>query len=188
MAQRFKASDLHEMIRRIVRQEMGSVMKEAINEALSDRFLKHLAENAVGARPRGVSDLSIMGDEEQKDEETPHPLRNTILGVGQEDPVFKKTPKPDHVRQPHEGKNRDEMLSLFFEGTRPLAERERESPTEDELNVPALPKPMAEQADIWKRMVQGMDRVAENKRPMSSPESEEARIKKMREELDRKVV
>ncbi len=188
MAQRFKAEQLKEMIRTLVREEIREVVGETINEVLSERYLRKLAESAVSARPRGVSDLDIQGDEEEPDEDVPHALANSILGVGQEDPAFKKVPREDHVRQFHEGEERDEILGLFFEGTRPLAEREAGAPTAEELAAPKLPRALAEQTDVWKRMVEGMEKVEQNKRPVTTPQSEEARIRKLREDLDRRPV
>ncbi len=186
MAQRFKATDLKEMIRTLVREEIREVVVATINEVLTERYLRKLAESAVSARPRGVSDLDIQGDDEEPDEETPGPLSNSILGVGQDDPVFKKVPKDDAVHQFHEGMDRNQMLSLFFQGTRPLKEIEANAPTAEELETPRMPKELSEQADVWNKMVKGMEKIAEGKRPVVSQEAEEARIKKMREELSRK--
>ena len=187
MATRFKANDLQEMIRRIVREEMGSVVKEAINEILSERYLKKLAESAAGHnRPRGVSNLAIQGDADPEDE-TPEVLSNDILGVGQQNPVFKKGPSSKHVRQHNEGDDRDEMLSLFFEGTRPINEAEAEH--EEGIPLPIDEKPVAEMAKKWRHLITEADKAAETRRPMKSNniEAEEARLKMLRESLDRKA-
>src|SRR5512147_488005 len=95
----YKANHLKAMIREVVREEIREVVSSVISEVLAEKFLRQLAESAVASRPRGVSDIAIQGDEEEPDEDIPGPLDNHILGVGQEDPVFKKVPKDDHVRQ-----------------------------------------------------------------------------------------
>lgn len=185
MGQRFKAEQLTEMIRTLVRAEIKEVVTQTINEVLSERYLKRLAESVVSSRPRGVADLDIQGDDEEPDEETPHALENNILAPGEENPVFKKVPDDDHVRQVDEGEKRNEMLSLFFEGTRPLKEIEANAPTAEEL-ASRLPKALQEQTDVWKRMVKGMEESAERKRPIVTQEAEEARLKRLRESLNRK--
>lgn len=185
MAQRFKASDLKDMIRLVVREEMYDVTKMVINEVLSERYLKQLVETS---RPRGVSNLAIQGDETEE-EVKPEVLDNDIFGVGQENPVFKKVPKEDHVRQYEEGEERNEMLSLFFEGTRPLDQVE--SVMEEGVPLSLDKKPVADMADRWKTLVDGANRIAESRRPMQSPkslESEEIRLKMLRDQLDKKAV
>jgi hypothetical protein len=123
----FKADQLREFVRSVVRKEIKETVASAISEVLSERYLRKLAESAVGARPRGVADLSIMGDDEEPDEEVPHALANTIQGAGQEHPRFQKEPNGNHVRQHNEEFQHNPMLSLFFEGTKPLNVVEREA-------------------------------------------------------------
>lgn len=195
MATRFKANDLQEMIRALVRQEMKENLAEMINEVFSERYLRKIVETANGAKPRGVNNLAIQGDDEEEDEEVPHTLQNSILGVGQENPVFKKTPKPDHVRQHgddeplDEDTQRNEMLSLFFEGTKPIKAQEEKA---DEGIPLDMENPViAEQADRWKDMLKAADQLSEQRKPIQQakdPAAEEARIKRMREQLDAKKV
>jgi hypothetical protein len=190
MATRFKSSDLQEMIRKIVRSEMKEVVAATINEVLSERYLKGLAESAVAARPRGVNNLHIQGDEpDDEDDNVPHTLANTILGVGQENPVFKKVPKDDGVRQFKEGVDRNEILNLFFEGTKPLQRQEEKAEEGIPLDMdnPAI----AEAASKWSDLVKQADQLSETRKPIQAPKdpaAEEARIKRMREQLDAKVV
>ena len=187
----YKADHLKEMIRQVVREEIRGVISQTISEVFAERYLKNIVESAVAARPRGVNNLSIMGDDEEEEQEIPEPLANTILGVGQEDPVFKKVPKSDGVKQFSEGKDRNEMLSLFFKDTTPFNSSElaaddhamegavKESvapPTKEEsrmtevwktlagVDKPAAPAPVANVADLEKR--------------------EESRLKMLRERLE----
>lgn len=188
MATRFKSSDLQEMIRKIVRQEMKEVVAATINEVLSERYLKGLAESAVASRPRGVNNLHIQGDDVEE-EEVPHTLANTILGVGQENPVFKKVPKDDGVRQFKEGVDRNEILNLFFEGTKPL--KQQEEAVEEGISIDMENPVVAEAASKWSDLVKQADQLSEARKPIQAPKdpaAEEARIKRMREQLDAKVV
>lgn len=205
---KYNASQMRELIREVVRSEIKSVVAETISEVLSDRYLRHLAESAAAAQPRGVANLHIQGDDEEPDEEVPHALENSILGVGEENLVFKKEPKDDGVQQFHEGEKRNEMLSLFFEGTRPINELERDAgyaaaadDDEEGVTVPGMPpapppparpaaparRPMTE---VWQTLA-GVkptgDKPAAQAAPLS-PEAreqfEEARLKRLREQLE----
>ena len=186
MATRFKTNDLKEMIRSLVREELEGVLKSTINELLSERYLKQLAE--ASSRPRGVSqNLPIQGDEDEE-EVSPKVLSNSILGIGQKNPIFKKEPSSKRVVQHNENNQRDEMLSLFFEGTRPLSETERE--IDEGVPLPLEQKPIEDMANKWKYLVEAADQAAESRRPMKvtrSVEAEEARLKMVREQLERKV-
>ncbi len=196
MAQRFKAEQLKEMIRTLVREEIREVVVATINEVLTERYLRKLAESVVSARPRGVSDLDIMGDEEEPDEETPGPLSNSILAPGQENPRFKKVPKDDGVRQFHEGMDRNSMISLFFEGTKPLKESEANAPTAEELEASVgLPsREMKETIGVWNRLDEGMTQAALQRKqagvhgvaPVVDLAVEEKRLAAARAALDRK--
>lgn len=178
MATRFKSTDLQSMIRSIVRQEMNEVVKSAINEVLSERYLKQLAESAVGHnRPRGVSNLMIQGDEDEE-EVQPEILgnRNAEDGIYVQHPIKK------------EGIDRNDMLSLFFENTKPINEVEAEA--EEGIPLALDEKPVAEMASKWRRLVEGANALDESRRPMSMPknaEMEEARLKMLRESLERKA-
>ena len=184
----YKADHLKEMIRQVVREEIRGAIAQTISEVFAERYLKQLVESAAAAQPRGVNHLDIQGDDEVDDEEVPHPLRNSILGVGQENPVFKKVPKSAGVRQFSEGKDdeRNEMLSMFFEGTRLI-------PTDDSEGMPegvAIPveKPEVKAlTETWTALAQGMERDAARKKPPVDPAAEEARLKKLRESLERRV-
>jgi hypothetical protein len=184
----YKADHLKEMIRGVVREEIRGVVANVIAEVLSERYLKQLVESAA---PR-VNTLSIQGEEpDDEDDNIPHALSNNVLGVGQENPVFKKTPKQDHVRQFGEGDERNDMLSLFFEGTKPIKYEVSDSDVlPDEVPIP-MDKPEVKQlTETWVALAQGIDSKVAEKRGMNQkdPEAEAARIKKMREALDAKVV
>ena len=190
----YKADHLKAMIREVVRQEIKEVVSGVIAEVLSERYLRHLAEATVRNAPRGVSDLHIQGDDEHE-EETPEPLANTILGVGQKHPMFHKDSSKTKVQQ-HESVRRlrtaeqpEDMMSLFFEGTRPLKEieEEHEEGVSLEKVAPVTESAAEPNVAVWGEIAQAMDRVAANKKPMVDPVAEENRIKKMREALDRKV-
>jgi len=186
----YKASHLKEMIRQVVREEIKGVVSEVIAEVLSERYLRRLAESVVTAAPRGVSDLHIQGDEEHE-EETPEVLANSILGVGQRHPMFHKDSSKTKVRQ-HEGKRLrtpeqpDDMMSRFFEGTRPLKEIEED-------HAEGVPLPSSEEGQEvvsrWGEVAAAANRLAEEKKPVKVTDlaAEEARLKQIRESLDRKA-
>jgi len=191
----YKAEHLKEMIRTVVREEMRSVVAGVISEVLSERYLKKLAESAVSSQPRGVNHLDIMGDDTEEDE-TPSILANNILGVGQENPVFKKTPKDKSVKQFSEDVERNEMLSLFFEGTKPITSSENAMPTpgdtddaEYEEQAPPREKPEVKRmTEVWRELA-GVNKPAPA--PVASPEAleklEDARLKRLREQLEVKA-
>lgn len=192
----YKAEHLKAMIRQVVREEIKGVVSEVISEVLSDRYLKHLAESAAAARPRGVSmNLPIQGDDEN-DEETPTVLSNDILGVGEDNPAYTKESKKDGVRQ---FESANPMLSLFFEGTKPIDVGEDE---DDGFDKDLIEAARAEKAtlpenkkrpvqEVWKELA-GVKNVKKPSAP--SPEEiealqkrEENRLKMMREQLDKRT-
>jgi hypothetical protein len=197
MATRFKAADLKEMIRSLVRQEMKENLAEMINEVFSERYIKKLVETATTSQPRGVNHLDIMGDETEE-EETPSILANNILGVGQENPVFKKVPKEKGVKQFSEDVERNEMLSLFFEGTQPITASENAMPTpgdtdEDYGNeavapIPVEKKEVKRMTEVW-RTLAGVDKpaVAPVANVAEMEKLQEARLKRLRDQLEVKA-
>lgn len=195
MAQRFKATDLKEMIRSIVREEIRDVVGRTINEVLSERYLKEVArrvtEAVAVARPRGVASLEQMG-EPAIEEPPPHPLANS------RDWPFEKHPmKHDDFVETDQGedqeRDRDNPMSIFFEGTRSLKEIEEGAPSEDDLVTKTQTAPipgskrMDEQKHIWTQLAGVAKKNEEQVDPAAKAQFEEARIKRMREELDRKV-
>lgn len=183
----YKAEHLQEMIRKVVRSEIKGVVADVIAEVLSERYLKQLAESTAAANaPRGANRLPVVGDDtSDEDNEVPLTLANTILGVGQDNPAYVKEPKGSRVKQfVKEDVNRNEMLSLFFEGTRPL--KEVESKVEEGIQLPD-PESSPELAR-WAELAKAADSLAEAKKPIAkNVEAEEARIKRMREQLEVKV-
>ena len=189
MATRFKANDLQEMIRTLVRKEMKENLASMMNEIFSERYLSKIVETVSNAKPRGVNNLSIQGDDDEEDEEVPHTLSNIILGVGQENPVFKKVPKSDGVKQFKEEIDRNGILNLFFEGTKPLQNKEQVA--EEGIPLDMENPVIAEAANKWSDLVKQADQLSETRKPVVSqkdPAAEEARIKRMREQLDAKRV
>jgi hypothetical protein len=79
---------------------------------------------------------------------------------------------------------------MFFEGTQPIAERDAQAEEGIPLPIDEVPE-LAEQAHEWTRVLNEANRRAEEKKPIQmqkDPAEEEARIKRMREALDAKVV
>jgi hypothetical protein len=188
---KYKADHLIEMIRGVVREEVKLQVKglvaETISEVLSERYLRKLIETNAGARPRGVSmSFPIQGDDEP-DEDVPEALDNNIQAPGQPNPRFQKTPKNRSVQQFHEETKRNEMLSLFFEGTQPLDKQEARVAE----GVPL--EQIAEATDgegpaKWAELFKDAERLAETKRPIQKdPAAEEARLARLRAQLDVKV-
>lgn len=196
MAQRFKANDLKEMIRAIVREEIRDVVGQTINEVLSERYLKEVArkmtEAVAYARPRGVASLEQMGDD-AIEEPPPHPLANS-----QEWPFAKHPMKHDDYvpTQNDEDQERDkeDPMSIFFEGTRSLREIEERAPSEDELisrtqSAPIFKddKKLNEQKQIWTTLAGVKSQKGPDIDPADKAKFEEARIKRLRESLDVKA-
>ena len=210
MATRFKATDLKEMIRSIVKEEMLSVTKQAINEILSERYLKQLAEIAA-SRPRGTGRTLHVADGDDNDvEDTPVVLGNSTKGIYSRHPSkHDDDPEDDDQnfdrsapRLTPEGKERNEMLSLFFEGTKPLPNSgpDTEAASFEELGIElpseAAPPPMPKQTagrrpitEVWKELA-GVDK-AKAPAPVASQadleKREETRLKMLRESLERPV-
>jgi hypothetical protein len=180
---RFKAGDLQEMIRTIVRQEIREVVSTTINEVLSERYLKEVArrvsEAATISRPRGVASLEIMGDD-AVEEEPPEPLDNDSKWPFEQHPIKKE----QLVRE-----SRDPM-EMFFEGTRPLADLEKEA--DDAVVVKtdrAIATPEGQNTvEVWRKLAEGMDRKAVQARPMQvSPEEQLRRLEEKRRALEVKA-
>jgi hypothetical protein len=193
MGQRFKASDLKEMIRSIVRSEIKEVVAETINDVLSERYLRQLAEAVAVSRPRGVASLEQMGDD-AIEEPPPTPLANS-----REWPFDKHPSKHDDYVETEQGEDQDDVdyrkkgddpMSMFFEGTRSLKEIEARAPSEDDLLAQTqlpLSKNLTEQKKIWTTLA-GVKEVKKNDvDPNEQAKFEEARIKRMREQLDVKA-
>ena len=211
MATRFKANDLQEMIRSLVRKEMKENLATMLNEVFTERYLSKIVETVSNAKPRGVNNLTIQGDgPEDEDENVPHTLANTILGVGQENPVYRKEPKDDGVEQYEESTKRTDMLSLFFEGTTPMtgeydtdagaafAPDEEEQKVLDEARaftppppqqrIKQAPKPgRRSQEEVWKELagVKAISKQESHAVSVADQEKfEELRLKRMRESLE----
>ena len=192
MATRFKSTDLKEMIRLIVREEMTGVVKEAINEVLSERYLKQLAEASV--RPRGVGPTLHIADGDDNDvEEAPVMLRNDHEGIYYRHPS-KHDDEPEEEQElssPPMAENiaRDEMLSLFFEGTKPLKEVEASVeegiPLENIMPEPhrhgQARRPMTE---VWQKLA-GVEKKEPTRELNDREKREEQRLKMLRESLER---
>lgn len=197
MAQRFKATDLKEMIRAIVREEIKDVVGRTINEVLSERYLREVAkrvtESVAVSRPRGVASLEQFG-EDAIEEPPPHPLANS-----REWPFEKHVMKHDDAVETDQGedqdRDREDPMSMFFEGTRSLKEIEEHAPSEEDLlnKTQSAPIPgskkLEEQKQIWTQLagVKSKKKKEEDVDAAAKAQFEEARIKRMREELDRKA-
>jgi len=202
MATRFKATDLKDMIRSIVKEEMLSVSKQAINEVLSERYLKQLAEVAA-SRPRGVGRTMHIADGDDQDvEDAPQVLDNPTQGIYSRHPSKHSDSIDDDDGQDFErssprlspeGKDRNEMLSLFFEGTKPL--KEIEDRIEEGIPLEKIEakntgrRPMNE---VWKELAGVGTKTAAKMAPPRFNDNEEElikreenRLKMLRESLER---
>jgi hypothetical protein len=115
MATRFKSTDLKDMIRSIVREEMKSVVAAAINEVLSERYLKEMAQRMVEAqRPRLRE--TILGTTREPEEETPEPLDNDTEGIYTKNPIKKGVSEmslPEALAE-------NNPLAYLYEGVSPI--------------------------------------------------------------------
>jgi hypothetical protein len=179
MAQRFKANDLKEMIRTIVKQEIRQVVVETINEVLSDRYLRRLAETVAVSRPRGVASLEQMG-EPALEEDPPRALE-------QEDEwPYRKHP----LKHDDEIDESSDPMVMFFEGTKPLdqVEKEKEALVEQKTNR-ALASPEGQNVmAIWKKIADRVDKKAHTQAEMRlSPEKQMKALEERRKKLEIKV-
>lgn len=179
MAQRFKSTDLKEMIRSLVRQEIKEVVAETINEVLSERYLRQLAESAVN-RPRGVGDTMHIQGDDAIEEPPPHPLANSREWPFEKHPM-KKDDKVDEEYEPS-----TDLDQLFFEGTKPLNEVEKDAPPAEEIET-RLPKQLQEQTKVWTALAGLKKNQTSGPSAEDKVKYEEARIKRMREQLETKV-
>jgi hypothetical protein len=187
----YKADHLKEMIRSVVRQEIKEVVTNVIAEVLSERYLKQLVE-VNASRPRGVGrTMHIADGDDQDDEGTPEVLPNPTQGIYRKHPMKHSDSLEDDEPQTTmpEGKQRDEMLSLFFEGTKPLKQIEEQVqegiPLEKIADEPSDGRrPLTE---VWATLA------GVKKQPSASPPAdaselekrEELRLKRLRESLER---
>ncbi len=200
MGHRFKVEELREMIRALVRSEIKSVVVETINEVLSERYLKRLAE-AAASRPRGVGPTMHIADgDDHEEEEAPRVLSNPTRGVYGKHPMKHDDQLEDDEPQQHlttipEGVERDDMMSMFFEGTKPLAEIEAKAEEGVPLPIEREERRAAEEGrqpitEVW-RTLAGVKPVS----PAAAPSPEERaalekreadRLRMIRESLERK--
>lgn len=202
MATRFKANDLQAMIRSIVREEMVDVVKGAINEVLSERYLKQLAEASV--RPRGVGPTLHIADGDDNDvEEAPTILSNPTRGIYNKHPMKHddELDDDDENCEPElttENVERNEMLSMFFQDTKPLNEVEARQDEGIPLEriIPegaAFPQRKTTQgakrpiAEVWRELAGVKKDVAPAANMEALEKREEMRLKMLRESLDRPV-
>ena len=190
----YKADHLKEMIRGVVRQEIKEVVTNVIAEVLSERYLRQLVEGAA-SRPRGVGrTLHIADGDDQDDEGTPEILPNPTHGIYRKHPMKHSDSLEDDDDEPQttipEGKQRDEMLSLFFEGTKPLKMIEEQ--VEEGVPLEAI----ADDAKDGRRPLNEvwMELAGVKKQPTVTPaeksdmeKREEMRLKMLRESLERKA-
>lgn len=205
---KFKADQLHEIIRAIVRQEineavvqkMNEVVVKTINEVLSERYLTKLAEN-VASRPRGVGRTMHIADGDDHDEEgTPQPMRNDDRGIYHVHPSkHDDEVEDDDAGEPQlqaEDLERNEMLSLFFEGTKPL--QEVEAQVEEGVPLERITEMRRDNdgrqpiQEVWKTLagVKKPAQAQQTSRPVDTAAleaREEARLKQLRESLETPV-
>lgn len=232
MAQRFKADQLKEMIRLLVREELTGAVKAAINEILSERYLRQIAEVAA-SRPRGVGRTMHIADGDDNDDEgTPEILANTTAGIYNKHPMK----HDDHLDDDEpelagpsittipEGLERDDMMAKFFEGTRPINEIDADAGVSFEIGEdgavleeedapiqalaaprrgsPAKGKVRRPMTEVWRELAGvkkegAAPRAAEIRPGAPLPvdpqveaervKMEEARLKRLRESLERKA-
>ena len=186
---KFDGNALKGMIRSIVREEMSVVVKEAINEVLSDRYLKQLAEVAA-SRPRGVGrTMHIADGDDQEDEGTPEILKNVTQGIYQKHPSvhddgIDESSEEDSGELTTENFSRNDMLGMFFEGTKPLNESEESH--EEGIPHALIEKKIGVDVSRFGDILKATEKRAAKKAPMTrDPETEAARLKALRESLDR---
>jgi len=172
MAQRFKANDLREMIRSIVRDELREGVAQMVSDVLSERFLRQLAEVAV-SRPRGVGDTMHIQGDDYREELAPTPLENS------EEWPFQKHPMK-HDDSVDEGEARTGPLdSIFFEGTKPLKEDDR---ILEERVERAVSSPEGQNTiEVWRKLSRGMEERAMATRPMQAPMTQEEAERRLAE-------
>jgi len=66
-------------------------------------------------------------------------------------------------------------MSMFFEGTRPLAEIEASAPERIQINEGS------ETVDVWRKMMKGMDAVAARTRPAQTQMTQEEAERRLAE-------
>ena len=196
---KFKADQLHEMIRSIVRQEideavikrMNEVVVKTINEVLSERYLKQLAENI--ARPRGVGPTLHIADGDDNEEEGVPPIGPQNFGgrdIYGKHPMKRDDEIDEQAEEPElraENIDRNDMLSLFFEGTRPLEEVEESDGVPLEKIMPQARGEKKQITEVW-RTLAGVKPEAPPARSTDKEAleaREEMRLKMLRESLER---
>lgn len=174
---KLNAEDLKKFIREVVRE----VVKETIAEELSERYIRGLVKEASSRNDRSDLEIRLDDDGEARDR-TPHALPNSDAGIYQKHPtkkesIFRRPPPPP--LPPVLAK--DELSSIFFEGTRPIDEIE----AEHDEGVPLETPQMEELTAKWKHLVEGSNSRAAEKTPMKhDPAAVEARLKARREALE----
>jgi hypothetical protein len=180
---RMKGTDLKEMIRAIVHEEMRTVVTEVINEVMTERYMKKVVAEALNEQrapsraPLALRDLEediSTQDDEEDDLPAPHRLANTTKGVYDRHPIKKEV---------REQVARDPRMSMFFEGTKPLDEVEEKYAEGVPLAKPGV---VEEAAERWKKVLQATDERAAASRPVSvqDPELIEKRLAARRAALE----
>jgi hypothetical protein len=176
MAARFKATDLKDMIRVLVREELENSIRSVVNEIFSERYLQQLMNEAVGNRTLS-SGLSVRDlNEGVEIEEEPMIPR----------PKVRPTPRPPQMtrenlrekfRREVFGDERDEL----FEGVSPINEVEQQ----EAEGIPLDALPIEDLSSKWKKLSEGLEQKARDSSPMrQTPQAIERELEAKRRALD----
>ena len=112
-----KGSELGQVIRMIVKEELEKLLPKMISECLAERYLKKvMAEVARPRQPQSQLQELMQGDREAEtdwEEETPETLPNKHKGIYHQNPMVKGD---GGGRPKHESVDRKELLAKVMGG------------------------------------------------------------------------
>lgn len=130
---KINAADFGKAIRKIVREELMKALPGAINEVLSEKYIRRMvAENIRPHVQRGssLSEVLSAGDDGPEDQnETPEVLNNSHKGIYHQSPLVKKQQDESAINEARRkellGKVFGDGVPDFFEGTKPVAQEKK---------------------------------------------------------------
>jgi hypothetical protein len=167
------AADFGKFVRKVVREELERALPTAINEVLSEKYMRRLVQENIGSARRNGSSLSevLSADDEGPEDqnETPEPLRNSSKGIYSTSPLTRGKEDAGNIDE----SRRRELLNKvfgdgvpdFFEGTKPVAGEQKGGAmlgeTQQRFGAEGVPTDMLAKLGVnFERMSETIERTA----------------------------
>lgn len=174
-----KTSELREIIRRLVREELTKLAPLVVEEFLTEKYLKTIVERNVKSSNLAERLASELAPSDEN--ETPEPPENDHLGIYNDRPPIQN----ESVRRLLSSS----QMANVYEGVKPIPSQQSPILSESERQFGPAGVPVDKIPGFNKRMkelMQGASSMSSQRTEMrpASMEAEERRLAKLRAELD----